>query len=76
MQMQCVMDWFREKGVSTWLTALPLEELGFSLHKGTFRDALCLRMAGSLHTYHLTVHVVSSKQLSMLSAAHMEGSQH
>ena len=33
-------------------------------------------MAGSLHTCHPTVYVVSSKQLSMLSAAHMEGFQH
>ena len=33
----------REKGASTWLTSLPLEEHGFSLHKGAFRDALALR---------------------------------
>ena len=32
-----------EKGASTWLTALPLIEHGFALHKGSFRDALCLR---------------------------------
>lgn len=31
-----------EKGASTWLTSLPLEEFGFSLHKGAFRDALAL----------------------------------
>ena len=42
-QMQRVMDCTREKEASNWLTALPLEELGFSLHKGAFRDALCLR---------------------------------
>ena len=33
----------QEKGVSTWLTSLPLEEYGFALHKGAFRDALALR---------------------------------
>ena len=33
----------QEKGASTWLTSLPLEEFGFSLHKGAFRDALALR---------------------------------
>ena len=33
----------RKSGASTWLTALPLEEHGFALHKGAFRDALCLR---------------------------------
>ena len=32
-----------EKGASTWLTTLPLSDHGFTLHKGTFRDALCLR---------------------------------
>ena len=33
------MDLAQEKGASTWLTSLPL---GFSLHKGAFRDALAL----------------------------------
>ena len=32
-----------ESGSSSWLTALPLSEHGFALHKGAFRDALCLR---------------------------------
>ena len=31
------------KGASSWLTALPLEEHGFSLSKAAFRDALRLR---------------------------------
>ena len=30
-------------GSSSWLMALPLTEHGFALHKGAFRDALCLR---------------------------------
>ena len=33
----------QEKGASSWLSALPLEEHGFALHKGGFRDAICLR---------------------------------
>ena len=33
----------REKGASSWLTVLPIEEHGFTLHKRDFRDALCLR---------------------------------
>ena len=33
----------KEKGASSWLIALPIEKLGFSLHKSAFRDALCLR---------------------------------
>ena len=32
-----------EEGSSSWLTALPLADQGFALHKGAFRDALCLR---------------------------------
>ena len=31
------------KGASSWLTVLPLDEHGFSLHKGDFGDAVCLR---------------------------------
>ena len=37
------MDLASEKGASTWLSALPLEEYGFFLHKGDFRDAISLR---------------------------------
>ena len=36
-----------EKGSSNWLTTLPLEAHGFALHKGAFRDALCLRYGWS-----------------------------
>ena len=32
-----------EKGASSWLTALPLADFGFSLSKSDFRDALHLR---------------------------------
>lgn len=44
---QCV-DLAQEKGSSSWLSALPLEEYGFHLHKGEFRDALCLRYGWNL----------------------------
>lgn len=36
-----------EKGVSTWLTAMPIEEHGFFLYKGDFRDAIALRYGWS-----------------------------
>jgi len=36
-------DLSKEKGSSSWLSVLPLEEHGFYLHKGEFRDALCLQ---------------------------------
>ena len=37
------MDLAQEKGASTCLTSLPLEDYGFLLHKGAFRDAMALR---------------------------------
>lgn len=37
------MDLLQLKGSSSWLSALPLKDQGFSLNKGEFRDALCLR---------------------------------
>lgn len=37
------MDLAQERGSSCWLTTLPIEEHGFSLHKGAFVDALALR---------------------------------
>ena len=32
-----------ERCASNWLTTLPIEEFGFTLHKGAFHDALALR---------------------------------
>ena len=37
------MELASEKGASNWLTSLPIEEFGFCLHKGAFKDALALR---------------------------------
>ncbi len=36
------MELSQEKGASTWLTALPIDDHGFALHKPAFRDALSL----------------------------------
>ena len=33
----------RDKGASSWLNAIPIEELGMPLNKQKFRDSLCLR---------------------------------
>ena len=41
--LQRAMEVSSEKGASTWLTTLPIADHGFTLHKGAFRDALCLR---------------------------------
>ena len=46
------------KGASSWLTVLLLDEHGFSLHKGVFCDAVCLRyMAGHYLTCQRNVYV-------------------
>ena len=42
-QQKQTMILSQEKGASHWLTILPMAEHGFSLHKGVFRDGLCLR---------------------------------
>ena len=42
-QLKRSVDLATEKGSSSWLSVLPLEEHGFYLHKGEFRDAICLR---------------------------------
>ena len=41
--LQRAMDLASERGASSWLTVLPLEEHRFALHKQAFRDALALR---------------------------------
>ena len=46
--LQRAMDLGSEKGASTWLTALPLQEQGFTLNKQEFQDALCLRYGWQL----------------------------
>ena len=37
------VDLAKEKGASSWLTALPLENQGFALYRSAFRDALALQ---------------------------------
>ena len=43
VSLQRSMELSQEKGASTWLTALPIDDHGFALHKSAFRDALSLR---------------------------------
>ena len=45
---QRLMDLLCEKGSSSWLSALPLQDQGFDLNKGEFRDALSLRYGWQL----------------------------
>ena len=41
--LKFAVDLEKEKGTPNWLTVLPIEEHGFTLHKRAFRDATCLR---------------------------------
>ena len=41
--LQRSMELASEKGASVWLTTMPIKDLGFTLHKQAFRDALCIR---------------------------------
>ena len=50
---QRLMECARERGASSWLSTLPIEEHGFFLHKGAFRDALCLRYGRKIHSLRL-----------------------
>ena len=38
-----LFDCASEKGVSSWISTLPIEEHGFCLSKSAFRDAISLR---------------------------------
>ena len=41
--LQYAMALSQERGASTWLSARPVEEHGFALHKSAFRDCVALR---------------------------------
>ena len=62
-QMQRAMDCASEKGASSWLSTLPIAEHGFALHKGAFRDALCLRYGW--HPGYLPTECVCGKQFTV-----------
>jgi hypothetical protein len=48
-EMKRSVDLSKEKGSSSWLSALPIGDHGFHLHKGEFRDALSLRYGWKLN---------------------------
>ena len=52
-----------EKGSSSWLTSLRLADQGFVLHKGAFRDALCLCYGWQPHL--LPSHCVCGRTMSV-----------
>ena len=69
--LQRAMDVSSEKGASSWLTTLPIAEHGFALHKGTFRDALCLRYGW--RPSHLPSNCICGKQLTVEHALSCSG---
>ena len=42
-ELQQILSYATETDASSWLTVLPMQEHGFTLHKGAFRDVICLR---------------------------------
>ena len=68
---------------SSWLSALPVGEFGFTLHKGAFRDVLALRYGwqptntytpttGACGTDFTVEHVLSCQKGGSLSIRHNE----
>ena len=57
------MEFASEKGASSWLSALPIEEHGFSLHKSAFRDAISLRYGR--HPSHLPTECTCGKKFTV-----------
>ena len=47
-QLKRCVDLAKEKGTSSWLSVLPLDDNDFSLHKGACKDAICLRYGWKL----------------------------
>ena len=45
LKTQCPVELSSEKGASNWLTIIPIDEMGFTLNKGEFQDALKFRFA-------------------------------
>ena len=43
LKTQRAVEFASEKSASNWLTVLPIDEMGLTLNKGEFRDALKLR---------------------------------
>jgi len=43
LRLKRALELTSEKGASNWLTVLPVQEHGFSLHKTAFHDAIALR---------------------------------
>ena len=72
-QLQRSVELAQEKGSSAWLTVLPVAEHGFLLHKGEFRDALCLRYGRNLRNTPTSCNCGASFSVDHAMICHMGG---
>ena len=72
-QLQRSVELARERGTSAWLTVLPVAEHGFLLHKGEFRDALCLRYGWNLRNTPISCNCGSPFSVDHAMTCHMGG---
>ena len=72
-QLQRSIELAQEKGSSAWLTVLPVAEHGFLLHKGEFRDALCLRYGWNLRNTPISCNCGASFSVDHAMICHMGG---
>ena len=72
-EMKRCVERSREKGSSSWLSVLPLEEHGFYLHKGEFRDALCLRYGWKVNNTPQTCNCGAQFTVNHAMICHMGG---
>ena len=72
-QMQRSVDLSKEKGSSSWLTVLPLDDHDLCLHKGEFRDALSLRYGWSVSNIPQTCNCGNPFSVDHAMVCHMGG---
>ena len=51
-KLKRVLELAQENGAGSWLTALPIQSLGYTLNKQEFRDSVCLIKVWLEHTEH------------------------
>ena len=69
---RCV-DLAKQKGSSSWVFALPIKQYGFFLHKGEFRDTLCLQNGWKLNDIPQTCNCGTQFTVDLAMICHMRG---
>ncbi len=73
LQLKRQIDLAKERGSSSWLSVLPLSDQGFHLHKGEFRDAICLRYGWTLPNTPRLCNCGKAFQIDHAMTCHMGG---